>query len=595
VANEDIERRLVAILMADVAGYSRLIGIDDEGTLAQLNAHHSELIAPKIREHHGRVIRTTGDGLLVLFISAVEALRCAVEIQRAMLERNALIPIGKRIEFRMGVNVGDIVEGASIHGDGINVAARLEALAEAGGVCVSSRVQEDVQASLCRLGIAFENIGEHQLKNIERAVHIYRVLLDQVSAHVKPKPAAAPEPALPAKPSIAVLPFDNLSSHPEQEYLVDGIVEDIITELSRFSELFVIARNSSFQYKGQAVDIRRVGRELGVRYVLEGSVRRANDRIRVSAQLIEADTGTHLWAEHYDRNLEDVFAVQDDVVRTIVTILAAHVRIAETERTRTKPPNSWQAYDYYLRAVDASVSFSSTRNVSNDQEALRLLQQSLVIDPNYARSYARLAHTYAGSWVNPAHQDFLKPAALERAHEFARKAVQLDRKLPQAHVALGWVLACKHQHDASIAAFEKAAALNPNYVNWRFGMTLIFAGASKRAIEVVRAYMRLDPFYVPYASLVLAYAHYMLAQYPQALPPLRDFVGQAPTWWAGHSLLAATLARMGQLDEARAEAAEALRLAPNFSISGFRPLFGLKYPQDEKHLFEGLRQAGLPE
>ena len=594
MSGEQIERRLVAILMADVAGYSRLIGIDDEGTLAQLSAHHAELIQPKIKEHRGRVIRTTGDGLLVLFLSAVDALRCAVEIQRSMSERNAQIAVERRIQFRMGVNVGDIVEGASIHGDGINVAARLEALAEPGGVCVSSRVQEDAQGSIGRLGIAFEDIGRHRLKNIDHAVQIYRVLLDH-PAMIKPKQVPTPTPTLPDKPSIAVLSFDNLSSHPEQEYLVDGIVEDITTELSRFSELFVIARNSSFQYKGRAVDVRQVGRELGVRYVLEGSVRRVGDRIRVSAQLIEAATGTHRWAEHYDRNLEDVFAVQDDVVRTIVTILAAHVRIAETERTRTKPPNSWQAYDYYLQAVEASVSFSSTRNVASDEVARRLLQQSLAIDPNYARSYARLAHTCTGSWVNPAHADFLKPAALEEAHNFARKAVQLDRKLPQAHVALGWVLAYKRQHDASIGAFEKAASLNPNYVNWRFGMALIFAGASKRAIEVVHGYMRLDPFYVPYASLVLAYAHYMLEEYPQALSPLRDFVAQAPTWWAGHSLLAATLARMGHLDEARAEAAEALRLAPNLTISGFRPLFGLKCPRDEKHLFEGLRKAGLPE
>jgi adenylate cyclase len=531
--------------------------------------------------------------LLVLFVSAVDALRCAAEIQRAMTQRNAQTPSEKRIQFRMGVNVGDIVEGVSIHGDGINVAARLEALAEAGGICVSSRVQEDAQGSVGRLGIVFEDFGQHQLKNINHLVHVYRVLLNHAATTVKQ--ASTPAPALPDKPSIAVLPFDNLSSHPEQEYLVDGIVEDIITELSRFSELFVIARNSSFQYKGKAIDVRQVGRELGVRYVLEGSVRRVGDRIRVSAQLIEATSGTHRWAEHYDRNLEDLFAVQDDVVRTIVTILAAHVRIAETERTRTKPPNSWQAYDYYLKAVEASVSFSSNRNVANDEEARHLLWQSLVIDPNYARSYARLAHTYAGSWVNPAHEDFLNPAALERAHDLARKAVQLDRKLPQAHVALGWVLAYKHQHDASIAAFEKAMTLNPNYVDWRFGMALIFAGASKRAIEVVHTYMRRDPFYVPYASLVMAYAHYMLEQYSQALSPLRDFVAQAPTWWAGHCLLAATLARTGHLDEARAEAAEALRLAPNFSISGFRPLFGLKYPRDEEHVFAGLREAGLPE
>src|SRR5262245_18589183 len=582
--------------MADVAGYSRLIGIDDEGTLAHLSAHHAELIQPKIKEHRGRVIRTTGDGLLVLFVSAVDALRCAVEIQRCMSERNAQIAGERRIQFRMGVNVGDIVEGASIHGDGINVAARLEALAEPGGVCVSSRVQEDAQGSLGRLGIAFEDIGRHRLKNIDHAVQIYRVLLDHPAATVKAKQVPTPAaPTLPDKPSIAVLSFDNLSSHPEQEYLVDGIVEDIITELSRFSELFVIARNSSFQYKGRAVDVRQVGRELGVRYVLEGSVRRGGDRIRISAQLIDASTGAHRWAEHYDRNLEDIFSVQDEVVRTIVAILAAHVRQAETERTRSEPPNSWLAYDYYLQAVEASVSFASNRNVANDEEARRLLQHSLVIDPNYARSYARLAHTYTGSWVNPAHEDFLDPAALERAHDFDRKAVQLERKVPQAHVSLGWVLAYKHQHDASIAAFEKAVTLNPNYVNWRFAMALIFAGASKRAIEVTHAYMRLDPFYVPYASLVLAYAHHMLEQYEQALSPLRDFVAQAPTWWAGHSLLAATLARIGDLDEARAEAAETLRLAPNFSIFRFRPLFGLKLPREEKHLFDGLHMAGLPE
>ena len=358
MAGEQIERRLVAILMADVAGYSRLIGIDDEGTLAQLNAHHAELIEPKIKQHRGRIVRTTGDGLLVLFVSAVDALRCAVEIQRAMTDRNAQIPVDRRIQFRMGVNVGDIVEGASIHGDGINVAARLEALAEAGGICVSSRVQEDAKGSLGRLGVAFEDLGQHQLKNIDHAVQIYRVLLDHAAMTVKPKQAPTPALALPDKPSIAVLPFDNLSSHPEQEYVVDGIVDDIITELSRFSELFVIARNSSFQYKGKATDVRQVGRDLGVRYALEGSVRRGGDRIRISAQLIDAATGAHRWAERYDRKLEDVFEVQDEVVRTIAAILAAHVGRAETERTRTKPPNSWQAYDYYLQAAEAFASFS---------------------------------------------------------------------------------------------------------------------------------------------------------------------------------------------------------------------------------------------
>jgi adenylate cyclase len=415
-----IERRLVAILMADVAGYSRLIGIDDEGTLAGLNAHHAELIEPKIKEHRGRIVRTTGDGLLVLFVSAVDALRCAVEIQRTMTQRNAQIPADRQINFRMGVNVGDIVEGASIHGDGINLAARLEALADAGGICVSSRVQEDAQGSIVRLGIGFEDIGQHRLKNIERPVQIYRVLLDQTGMMVKPKQALTPALPLPDKPSIAVLPLANLSSHPDQEYLVDGIVEDIITELSRYSELFVIARHSSFQYKGRAIDVRKVGHELGVRYVLEGSVRRVGDRVRVSAQLIEAATGTHRWAERYDRTLEDVFRVQDEVVRTIVAILAAHIRQAEIEWSRAKPPNSWQAYDYYLKAAEAGASYGSTLRVANLEEARRLLEQSLAIDPNYARSYAALSMTYVAAFPNPAHEDFLKPALLELAHDFAQ-------------------------------------------------------------------------------------------------------------------------------------------------------------------------------
>jgi adenylate cyclase len=597
VATEEIERRLVAILMADVAGYSRLIGVDDEGTLAQLNSHHAELIEPKIKQNRGRIVRTTGDGLLVLFVSAVDALRCAVEIQRAMAQRNAQIPADRQIRFRMGINVGDIVEGASIHGDGINVAARLEALAEPDGICVSSRVQEDAKGSLGRLGVTFEDLGQHQLKNIDHAVQIYRVLLDHAATTVKPNQKPTPAPVLPDKPSIAVLPFSNLSSDPEQEYLVGGIVEDIITELSRSSELFVIARNSSFQYKGKAVDVRQVGRELGVRYVLEGSVRRVGGGIRISAQLIEAATGTHRWAERYDRTLEHVFAVQDDVVRTIVAILAAHVRQAEIEWSRAKPPNSWQAYDYYLKAAEAGASFASTLGVANLEEARRLLQHSLVIDPNYARSYAALSNICVAAWANPAHEDFLKPAVLELAHDSARKAVQLDRNLPLAHAALGWVLSYKHQHDASIAAFEKAVSLNPSYVDWHFGVALIRAGESKRAIEVVHTYMRLDPFYEPFASFVLALAHYMLEQYSQALQLLRDFVAQQPTYRSGRRALAATLARMGRLEEAQAEVAEALRLGPSsYTISGIgRRLAAFKYPRDDEHFFEALREAGLPE
>src|SRR5262245_16256442 len=568
--------------MADVAGYSRLIGIDDEGTLAQLNAHHAELIEPKIKEQRGRIVRTTGDGLLVLFVSAVDALRCAVEIQRAMTERNSQIPTDRRIEFRMGVNVGDIVEGASIHGDGINVAARLEALADAGGVCVSSRVKEDAQGSLGRLAVAFEDIGQHQLKNIDHAVHIYRVLLDHAATTtVKPEQAPPPAHALPDRPSIAVLPFDNLSPHLEQGYLVDGIVEDIITELSRFSELFVIARNSSFQYKGNSPDIRHVGCALGVRYVLEGSIRRAGDRIRISAQLIDAVTGAHRWGERYDRELKDVFAIQDEVSRAIVAILVAHVNKAEAERTLLKPPAIWQAHDFFMRASDIYSRMWSSFNVADLYEARRLLERSISLDPNYARAYAALSNTHLTAWVHPLDEDCFSPAALERAHRLAWKAVQLDPNLPIAHANLGNVLTFEGQHEHSIAAFERAIALNPNYTDSRFGLTLLRAGEPARATHVIEAHLRYDPFCAPWVLGQLGLARYMLKEYSKALPPLREWTSRAPGMRQGHVWLAANLAQLGQLDEARAEAAEVLRIDPKYTIDGTQRRISLyKRPDD---------------
>jgi adenylate cyclase len=410
-------------------------------------------------------------------------------------------------------------------------------------------------------------------------------------------PLKAPLP-LPDRPSIAVLAFANLSGDKEQEYLSDGITEDIITELSRFSELFVIARNSSFQYKGKAIDVRQVGRELGVRYVLEGSVRRGGDRLRISAQLIDATTGGHRWAEHYDRKLDDVFAVQDEIVGTIVTILAAHLRKAETERTRTKPPNSWQAYDYYLQAVDAFASFMSSYTVQDLYETRRLLQQSLAIDPNYARSHTILSATYHAAWHHPLDGDFLNPGVLDEAHKLARKAVQLDASLPAAHASVGHILLWRGEHEASIAEFERAIALNPNYLEWRwgFGAALMLAGHSRRAIDVLEACLRLDPLYASLASVVLGMAHYMLKQYAQALLVLRECVSRWSNLRAGHVMLAATYARLGQLDEARAEAAEVLRIQPNYTIAGTARLMApFKRPEDDKHYRDALRMAGLPE
>ena len=335
----------MAILMADVAGYSRLIGTDDEGTFAQLNAHQTELIEPKIKEYRGRVVRTTGDGLLVLYASVVDALRCAVEIQRAMAQRDALVPPDRRMQFRMGINVGDIIEGTSIHGDGINVAARLEALSEVGGICVSGRVKEDAQGSLGRLGIAFEDLGQHKLKNIDHAVHVYRVLLDETATKAEP---ALP---LPDRPSIAVLPFQNISDDPGQDYFADGMVEEITTALSRFRDLFVIARNSSFTYKGRNVDAKQIGRELGVRYLVQGSVRKVGNHLRLTGQLIEAANGMHLWASDFDGTLSDVFALQDQLTRSVVGAIMPRLSRAEFERAKRKPTGSLDAYDYYMRGL----------------------------------------------------------------------------------------------------------------------------------------------------------------------------------------------------------------------------------------------------
>jgi adenylate cyclase len=401
---------------------------------------------------------------------------------------------------------------------------------------------------------------------------------------------------LPDRPSIAVLALDNLSGDKAEDYFCDGITEDIITELSRFSELFVIARNSSFQYKGKPVDVRQVARDLGVRYILQGSIRRGGDRVRISVQLIDALTGVQRWAERYDRQLQDVFAVQDEVARTIVAILAAHVNKAEIERTLNKPPETWQAYDYYLRAADAHASYWSSFNATELYEVRRLLEQSIAIDPNYARAYARLAWTHFTAWVNALDGDYLNPATLDRAYHLARKAVQLDPNLPQARAHLAQALVRRGEHEEALAEFERAMALNPNFTDWRFAEVLALAGHPARAIETVERHMRLDPFYVPLAPLWLGSAHYMLKQYPQALPPLRECVSRAPTFLTGHCRLAATYAQLGNIEKARAEAAEALRIDPKYTIERTQArVSAFKHKKDAEHYFDGLRKAGLPE
>jgi adenylate cyclase len=398
------------------------------------------------------------------------------------------------------------------------------------------------------------------------------------------------------RPSVAVLPFANLSSDPQQDYFSDGITEDITTELSRFSELMVIARNSAFQYKGKAVDIRQVGRELNTRYVLEGSVRRCGDRVRITAQLIDAVTGAHRWGERYDRELHDVFAVQDEVARAIVVILAAHVKRAEIERTLLKPPVAWEAYEYYLRGAEAFFLHLSRRTKASLNDARRLLEQCLAIDPDYARAYAMLSWTHTQAYTEPFDGDYLSPAALDRALELAETAVHLDPLLPQARAQLGALLIYKSQHDAGIAEFERAFALNPNFIDHRYARSLMYAGEPSRAIEVLNANMRLDPFQpLIYATGWLGLAYYLLKRYGEAVRLFRECASRLPNQQWAHLWLAGACAQSGQLEEARKEAAEVLRINLGFTIERYKRLVVYKNPEDAEHLIDGLGKAGLPE
>jgi adenylate cyclase len=535
-------RRLAAILAADVAGYSRLIGADEGGTLERLKTLRRELFDPKIAEHMGRLVKTTGDGLLVEFGSVVDALRCAVEVQREMGARNASVPPDNRIEFRIGINVGDIVvEDGDIFGDGVNVAARLEGLAEPGGVCVSARVQEDAAG---RLDLVFEDIGEQQLKNIARPVRTYRV----VTAARPAMSYVGPGTALPDKPSIAVLPFANMSGDPEQEYFVDGMVEEIITALSRIRWLFVIARNSSFTYKGQAVNVKRVGRELGVRYVLEGSVRRAGGRVRITPQLIEAATSAHLWADRFDGLLEDVFDLQDKVASSVAGVIEPALQAAETARSVGRSTADLTAYDLYLRAH--AMFLSSARQIP---DALRLLEQAIARDPRYGLALAWAA-LCCYRLVNDGRSE--DPEADRRnGADFARRALEVGQDDPGILVNAANVLAyCGEDIGAMIALVERALALNPNYARgWHISGTLrLAAGHPDLAIEHINAALHLSPrARIGPSLVVLGAAHCFARRFDQAVPKLLIAIQEDPSNPNPYRILAACYAHLGQLDEAQ--------------------------------------------
>jgi adenylate cyclase len=567
-------RRLAAILAADVVGYTRLMSADEEATHAEVMRLIQDLVDPRIKEENGRIVKTTGDGVLAEFKSVVDAVRSAIALQQAMAARNSDVPVERRIEFRIGINLGDIIaEENDIFGDGVNIAFRLEGLAEPGGICVSAFVRDQLRG---KLDLPFADIGEQEVKNIACPVHVYRVALFGT-------PQAAPQPALPNKPSIAVLPFQNMSGDLEQEYFADGMVEEIITALSRIRWLFVIARNSSFTYKGQAVDVRRVGRELGVRYVLEGSVRKAGGRVRIIVQLIDAENGAHLWASRFEDALEDVFALQDEVAASVAGVIEPTLHAAETARSAARPTTDLSAYDAYLRAISI---FTSGQQI---QGALELMEQAIARDPRYAPALAWAALCcvrliWDGSSKEPQ-------AHARKGAEYARRALQLagDDPTVLAHAALA-LTQLGEDIGAMTALVDRALALNPSFARgWYISSNLLlFAGDTDRAVEHARAALRLSPLgRIGGVYTVLGGAYFFRRQFQDALPQLLLAVQDEPNNALPHRLLAACYAHMSRLEEAHDIIVRLRTIAPLVVPS----IVNWRNPVHRKLYLSGLRLA----
>ena len=590
MARRSVERRLAAILSADVAGYSRLMSEDETGTLAVLKAHRAEFFDPTVAEFGGRIVKLMGDGALVEFPSVVNAVECAVAIQHGMAERNAEVPEDRRIAFRIGVNLGDIIiEGDDIYGDGVNLAARIQEIAAPGGVCISGDAHHHVWA---KLDFGFDDMGERELKNIPDPVRVYRVRLTE--AEPVAAPGVEPKLALPEKPSIAVLPFDNMSGDPEQEYFADGITEDLITALSKVRWFFVIARNSTFTYKRQAVEVRQVAQELGVRYVLEGSVRKAGNRVRVSAQLIDATTGRHVWAERYDREIIDIFDLQDEMTQTIVGAIEPELGAAERERALSKPPENLDAWETYQRGLWHLCRFVREDNA----KALQLLRRAREFDPGFAAAYAYEGYSHYLNvdmgWAEDPDESLLAGMTA------AKKALALDDKDAVAYYALGRVYTLRGEHDASIAALKTAIALNPSYAQGYHGLgfALTLAGHLEGAKDMLGKAERLSPrdphlwgFRVFHAlAHVLSEDHEAAVYWAEKTMQ----VPRAAGYWP-HAVLAAALANLGRIEEARAAAAVALERKPDLSLAYLEKTLPTKEPGGLAPYLDGLRKAGLPE
>ena len=594
MTDKRVERRLAAVMAADVAGYSRLMGADEEGTLGNLKALRKAVVDPKIVEHRGRIVKTTGDGMLVEFASAVDAARCAVEIQRDVAAQNVDVPQEGKIEFRIGVHVGDIIiDDNDIFGDGVNIAARLEGIAEPGGVCISDDAQRQIRG---KVDFSYSDMGLQTLKNITEPMRAWHMRLgsDAISLLPLHSPAVPVQTlALPDKPSIAVLAFQNMSGDAEQEYFADGIAEDIITTLSKLRWLFVIARNSSFTYKGHAVDIKQIGRELGVRYVLEGSVRKAGNRLRITGQLVEAATGNHLWAERYDRALEDIFAVQDEITHSIIGAIAPGILAAEIQRSQGKETAELGQWERLMRAHWHIRRF--TREDSS--EAIRLLDELLRRQPDNALALADLAFSlhFAAvfGWTDaPA-------ASRARMSETARRAVASDEQDAAAHTSLGIHELFLGQHDNAIRRLQRAIELDPNstFARGYLGTAYAFGGECDPAIQNVQEAMRLSPrdFLMVVWFTVSAWAYLSAEKFEQAADCGKRAIDCNPAFPDAHGTFAAASAHLGHMDDARAGLDEFMRLMPGLTVGDERLIRPFRRPTDRERFLDGLRKAGLPE
>jgi adenylate cyclase len=624
-----VERKLTAILCADVYGYSRLMGEDEKATLHTLTSYR-KIIDSLIDRHRGRFVNSAGDSVLAEFASVVNAVECAVEIQTALKSENANLPTERRMEFRIGVNLGDVmVEGEQIYGDGVNVAARLESLAEPGGICISDTVHAQIKN---KLALNYDDLGGQSVKNIAEPIRVYRVLTGPEAVatatkttqrvprkyvrrgvfsiaglaiivgaivlvqnlsfkpphtHASIPPAQSPALPLPDKPSIAVLPFANMSDDPKQEYFSDGITDDLTTALSRLPDLFVIARTSAFSYKGKAVKVQEISQQLGVKYVLEGSVRKADNQVRITAQLVDATTGDHIWAEHYDRALRDIFSLQDEIVRKIVTTLSLQLALSGHGILVTKRTDNLEAYDYFLRGWE----FFQNPTKETNEQARQMLQKAIELDPEYSDAYVSLGFV---QFVDMASQWSHDPLDLDRAIQLEQQSIALDNSNAYAYAILSQLYNSKKQYDLSVSAAERALAFDPNSAIGYGSMALAFSSSGKPAEGIAAAHeaMRLDPHSRGLYSFYEGQAYIVMGRYAEAIPPLKTFLTRYSDIIGARLMLVACNVELGRNEEARAEAAEVMRMSPQFSLDVAKKTSSFKEPLRDR-LYTDMAKAGL--